>query len=163
MARKLSTIYERQTGSLGHGPSWRPSSAPARHSIQEGSEGGEGTQAQLMEEGVVDSAAMREGPTPTAAAAAAAELPGAPPAGQGGEASAAAASAPAAGAAGAAAVQPTSLMHDIVADWGVGMRDLGAVMRASVAVYQVREWERLDGNSRDGFCPGSCVRPAARA
>lgn len=34
-------------------------------------------------------------------------------------------------------------MHDIVADWGVGMRDLGAVMRASVAVYQVRELEWL--------------------
>lgn len=137
VARKLSTIYERQTGSLMGRPSWRPSSAPARHGIAEGSEAGEATHAQLMEEGAVDSAAVQEGAMPSAAAAAAG-LPGAAPAAEGGAAGAAAAAAGAAGEAGGAAVPAPSLMHDIVADWGVGMRDLGAVMRASVAVYQVR-------------------------
>lgn len=155
MARKLSTVYERQTSSLtgrppGRGPSWRPGSAPAGHSIEEGVEGGEATHEQLMEEGVVDSAAVQERPAPPAAAAAAG-LPGGERGAEGGEAGAAGAAPPAAGAAGAAGTVPApSLMHDIVADWGVGMRDLGAVMRASVAVYQVRQ------------CRASLVDPCPR-
>ena len=152
VARKLSTVYEQQQRSLSlpasalSRPSGaprpggrRPASAASRRSVEESVEGSEGARAQLMEEGVVDSAALQEGGMP-AAAAAAAGLPGAPPAAAGAAAGGAAEAQPAAAAGAEAAVTAPapSLMHDIVADWGVGMRDWSAVMRASVGVYQVR-------------------------
>lgn len=137
VARKLSTVYEpRSMGSASSAagaaqgprrpsPPRRPGSRTGRRGGEgEGSEGGSDAHAQLMEEGAVDSSA--------ALGASAQRLAGSekgPPAALPGAAAAAGA---------AAEPQPTSFMHDLRSDWGVGVADLSAVMRASVGVYQVR-------------------------
>lgn len=180
VARKLSTVYERRSmgaassGGSGGGPRLlapRPGSgrrgpgggAPSlgRRSVEAAGSVSE----QLMEEGVVDSAALED--TATAPGASRGHLPGVGEAEEDVEAAAAEAAAacqpaPAAAAAAAGAGEggetaQTSLMHDIVHDWGVGMRDLNAVMRASVGVYQV--WVCVCGS----WCAAWPALQAARA
>lgn len=168
VARKLSTVYERQTaqsatsraslgaggGNLGSSPAARlaaagarPSSGAAaaapRRSLPGGEEGSvsEESQAVLVVEGARDSSApdaawpaSGRGGSSGGAAGGGPRLASVIVEGSEEGGSGVPSSEPSLDAVGAA--QQPSLAHDLRSDWGVGMRDLSAVMRASVGMCQ---------------------------